>query len=42
MGNWKIVNTADSHYYKYSFYPRTITEGNPVPRETALSNSLAA
>ena len=29
-------------YYKYSFYPRTITEWNKPPRGIALSNSLAA
>ena len=27
---------------KYSFYPRTITEWNKLPRDIALSNSLAA
>ena len=27
---------------KYSFYPRTITEWNKLPRKIELSNSLAA
>ena len=34
--------TAIRDYYKYSFYPRTITECNKLPRDTALSNWLAA
>ena len=34
--------TAIRDYYKYSFYPRTITEWNKLPRDIALSNSLAA
>ena len=34
--------TAIRDYYNYSFYPRTITEWNKLPRDTALSNSLAA
>ena len=29
-------------YYKYFFYPRTISEWNKLPREIALSSSLAA
>ena len=29
-------------YYKYSLYPRTITEWNKLSRDIALSNSLAA
>ena len=34
--------TAIRDYYKYSFYPRTITEWKKLARDTALSNSLAA
>ena len=34
--------TAIRDYYKYSFYQRTITEWNKLPRDIALSNSLAA
>ena len=34
--------TAIRDYYEYSFYPRTITEWNKLPRDIALSNSLAA
>ena len=34
--------TAIRDYYKYSFYPRTITEWNKLPRKIELSNSLAA
>ena len=33
---------ATRDYYKYSFYPRTITEWNNLPREITLSSSLAA
>ena len=29
-------------HYKYSFYPRTISEWNKLPREIVLSSSLAA
>jgi hypothetical protein len=28
-------------YQKYSFYPRTITEWNKLPKEIALAASLA-
>ena len=35
-------HAAIRDYYKYSFYPRTITEWNKLPRDIALSNSLAA
>ena len=34
--------TAIRDYYKYSFYPRTITEWNKLPRKIELSNALAA
>ena len=34
--------TAIRDNNKYSFYPRTITEWNKLPRGIALSNSLAA
>ena len=36
--------TAIRDYYKYSFYPRTITEWpwNKLPKKIELSNSLAA
>ena len=34
--------TAIRDYYKYSFYQRTITEWSKLPRDIALSNSLAA
>ena len=34
------ITTRD--YYKYSFYPRTISEWNKLPREIVLSSSLAA
>ena len=34
--------TAITDYYKYSLYPRTITEWNKLPRKIELSNSLAA
>ena len=34
--------TAIKDYYKYSLYPRTITEWNKLPRKIELSNSLAA
>ena len=32
---------ATRDYYKYSFYPRTISEWNKLPREIVLSSSLA-
>ena len=34
--------TAIRDYYKYSLYPRTITEWNKLPRDIALCNSPAA
>ena len=34
--------TAIRDYYKYSFYPKKITEWNKLPRKMELSNSLAA
>ena len=33
---------AIGDYYNYSFYPRTMTEWNKLPRDIVLSNSLAA
>ena len=37
-----VVRTQVRDYYKYSFYTRTITEWNKLPRDIALFNSLAA
>ena len=36
------LTMAIRDYYEYSFYPRTIAEWNKLPRDMALSNSLAA
>lgn len=33
---------ATRDYYNYFFYPRTISKGNKLPREIALSSSPAA
>ena len=33
---------ATRDYYKYSFYPRTISELSKLPREIVLSSSLVA
>ena len=37
-----IQPTAIRDYYKYSFYPRTVTEWNKRRRKIEFSNSLAA
>ena len=39
-----LLHTIDNHkgfFFKYSFYLKTITEWNQLPREKALSTSLA-
>ena len=44
MPNYNLlaIRTQIRGYFKYSFYPRTITEWNKLPRDIALYNSLAA
>ena len=44
MPNYNLltIRTQIRDYYKYSFYPRTITEWNKLPRDIALYISLAA